>query len=273
MISALKPFRKLALRVLSSFDFSVDVKHHWLPGRSLSLHVYRHRGYWFYGKEREKKTIERFRAMVRPGQTVIEVGAHVGYLTTIFSSLVGPKGRVVAFEPGPNNLPYLRRNTKDFANVTVVEAAVGKAPGRARFYIEDLSGQNNTLVENYEGFARNRISAGSSATYRSIEVDVVSLDSYFRLGEKIDFIKIDTEGAETEVLAGGERTLVANRPALMVEMSGGAKAFDQLCALDYRVTKPNGDAVKSAEQVEFNQNLFFEPVSIRSFAHGSQTVH
>jgi FkbM family methyltransferase len=59
--------------------------------------------------------------LVKPRQSVVEVGAHIGYLTMFFSHLVGPGGRVYAFEPGTANLKYLRKNAAPCPNVKVFD--------------------------------------------------------------------------------------------------------------------------------------------------------
>ena len=76
-----------------------------------------------------------FERLVRPGHVVFDVGAHVGFYTVLSSSLAGPAGRVVAFEPLPANLRYLRRHLalNGCANVTVVPICVGDREGTARF--------------------------------------------------------------------------------------------------------------------------------------------
>jgi FkbM family methyltransferase len=48
--------------------------------------------------------------LIRSGETIVEIGGHIGYLSIYLSDLVGPQGRVYVFEPGPNNIPYIRKN-------------------------------------------------------------------------------------------------------------------------------------------------------------------
>ena len=59
----------------------------------------------------EKETTELFKKIIKPGMTVIDIGAHIGYFTRLFSKLVGEKGKVFAFEADPINFSFLKRNT------------------------------------------------------------------------------------------------------------------------------------------------------------------
>src|SRR5690348_10111336 len=101
-------FAMWGLNLFRSVD--VTIKHHWAREHRVSLNVYRHKGYWVQGARREWDTMKFIAAQVRPGMTVWDVGAHIGYVTVFMSHLVGEAGRVLAFEPGLDNLRYLRRN-------------------------------------------------------------------------------------------------------------------------------------------------------------------
>ncbi len=66
----------------------------------------------------EEDTVAFMRQIVKPGMTVVDVGAHVGYYTRLFSKLVNGTGQVISFEPHPKTFNVLRRNTAGLANVT-----------------------------------------------------------------------------------------------------------------------------------------------------------
>lgn len=182
----------------------------------LWLHSFRHKGYWFHRRRREAPTMALFGRLVHPGDRVAEVGGHIGFITQYFAHLVGSAGSVVVFEPGPNNLPYLRRNTARLPQVTVFAEGVGETPGRATFYVEDLTGQNNSFVPHFEGLEVNARAAGLEPGVHQVDVAVTTLDAHFP--EPPDFIKVDVEGFELEVLRGARRTLGTATPALMVEV-------------------------------------------------------
>jgi FkbM family methyltransferase len=151
----------------------------------------------------EDVELELLPQFIEPGMTVVDVGANVGLFTLAMSRLVGPSGRVVAFEPDPVNLGMLRRNLEanQAANVDLVPKAVGEHTGRARLFIRrEHSGDSRIFPYRY--------------SHASIEIEMVSLDDYFPPGTRVDFIKIDTQGAECQVLAGMRR-VVADNPTLV----------------------------------------------------------
>ncbi len=172
-----------------------------------------------------------FSEMISPGSTVVEIGGHIGYVTLYFAHLVGSQGRVVVFEPGPNNLPYLRKNIVPYPNITLVEKAVTDFVGPGQFHIESLSGQNNSLVDHYEFFEANLESAGIGEVETStVEVPCTTLDAYLKETDcpNPSFVKVDVEGAESSVLDGLRETLQADRVALMVEATRNQEAAYQL---------------------------------------------
>lgn len=151
---------------------------------------------------------------LHPGDTCIDAGAHIGYFSLPVARRVGSTGRVVALEPWPASVELLRRNVmlNGFDWVTVVSAAAAAKDGEARLHLSDQSSMWNTL--------RGDTLKGG----RSISVATRSLDSL--IGElgwpPVAAIKLDVEGAESEVLRGGEQVLARNPSAfLTIEVSGG----------------------------------------------------
>lgn len=134
---------------------------------------------------------------VRPGDTFVDVGAHIGYYTVLASNLVGPRGRVVAFEPEPRNFALLRRNVElnKCDNVVLEQRAVSVRSGPADLYLAEKNKGDHRLFS----FGERR---------RSIQIETVSLDDY--LAEhpgSVQHVKIDTQGGEGSVLAGMTQTL------------------------------------------------------------------
>ncbi|HKV06871.1 MAG TPA: FkbM family methyltransferase [Thermoanaerobaculia bacterium] len=166
------------------------------------------------------------RRLVRPGMTVVDVGAHIGYYTRLLASLVGPSGAVYAFEAHPENFALARRNLgeRSGGHVHLFNLAAGDEPGRVRLHLSPGS-SNHSLVS---GYTEDR---------GTIEVECVTLDSFLAgcgVGA-VDFVKIDVEGAEPRVLAGMSRLLAASpRAALLIELNpralacGGSSAEDLL---------------------------------------------
>ena len=141
----------------------------------------------------EPETTAIIRALLRPGQTFVDVGAHVGYFTLLGARAVGPTGQVYAFEPAPTNLAVLAKNIQ--ANgydgrVTVVPKAVSNRSGTSRLFVADSDSMWHTILPHWGG--------------THIEVVTTTLDEFFEQAgwPPIHFVKIDVEGAEKEALEG-----------------------------------------------------------------------
>jgi FkbM family methyltransferase len=153
-----------------------------------------------------------FRADVRDGDVVLDIGANLGAYTLLFGQWVGSAGRVYAFEPAPDARHGLEQHVAMNGlaeRVTICPDAVSGGQGRARFLAAGTSGANRLLPE------------GSRA---GEEVSTITVDAFCAsLGLKPRLIKIDVEGAELDVLRGARQTIAAGGPALRlyVEMHPG----------------------------------------------------
>jgi FkbM family methyltransferase len=128
----------------------------------------------------------------RAGETVFDIGAHCGVSSYYFSKLVGPTGRVIAFEPDPVNFSLLQLNIErhQLSNVTPLQIAISDAAGEAEFNCEETIGSG--LMQH-----STRASVG-----RVIKVKTVTLEGAFSGWGRPSFCKIDIEGAEIAVISG-----------------------------------------------------------------------
>ena len=131
-------------------------------------------------------------ATVKPGMTVVDAGANVGYYTLIAARLVGRTGRIYAFEPDPLNYSYLIQNVdaNDYSYVKTVPKALSNETGMTKF-IEDPRGA--------EGFVTS-----ASDFQSALDVPTVTLDDFFS-GEgwpTVHIMKMDIEGSEKNALSG-----------------------------------------------------------------------
>jgi FkbM family methyltransferase len=249
--------RKVAIGALRCFNpGDISIRHHY-TGDRVALHSFKHKGYWYYGKQREAESMALFARLVRPQDTVIEVGGHIGYLSLYFAQLVGQRGLVIVFEPGPNNLPYIRANLRAKPNVRLIEAAVADFCGKGSFYIEDYTGQNNSLLSHYSRFDDNLTNAGlrGQMTKSVVEIDCTTLDEFATTltVPPPSFIKIDAEGAEFAVLGGMRHMLRPENVALMVEVTEQASAVYQLLtSAGYKAYSERRTPIRSPEELRGN---------------------
>jgi len=150
-------------------------------------------------------------ARLKPGMTVIDVGANIGHYAMIAAAAIGPEGRVVAFEPDAENHAALAANLalNGFAQATAERLALGAKPGEAILYRDQANRGGHSLE------AANVQKPGGEA-----RVTVTTLDAYVAellAGRRVGFIKIDVQGSEAEVLAGASATLANHGPELLVE--------------------------------------------------------
>jgi len=169
---------------------------------------------------------------------VFDVGAHAGFYSLLFARLVGPAGRVVAFEPSPRNITFLRNHIalNGLRNVDVVEAAVADSSGTA-------------------GFAERSSSyTGALQQDGSVRVQIVRIDDIVATGRfpEPNFIKIDVEGAEDLVLAGARSTIMRAHPTIFLATHGSdvdARCVELLASMNYQVNTIPGDTPEWRELV------------------------
>jgi FkbM family methyltransferase len=182
----------------------------------------------------EPSVQEALRRLIAPGAVFYDVGANVGFFTILGARLVGPQGRVIAFEPVPACARAVANNIalNDFAQAEIHEAAVGAAGGRDRLLVVGEASWSHLA------------STGRHADVRDeIDVTVVSVDELVADGgvPPPDVVKIDTEGAELQALAGMRRTIEAHGPAIVCELHDTNAAFCRLMdELGYVTTNLDG---------------------------------
>lgn len=165
---------------------------------------------------REDDIIQRFNPL--PGQVVIDVGAHVGRYTLLSSKLVGPGGKVIAVEAAPANFYLLQRNLRlnNSDNVIALNcAAFSRDIDKMQLFLPGKE-QGNTI---YNTVMEQR----ATTTQESVTVSALTLDTVLKKAgvssHEVNWIKIDVEGAEYEVLKGAQEILAnSNDLSLLVEV-------------------------------------------------------
>jgi FkbM family methyltransferase len=154
----------------------------------------------------EPQETELVRREVGAGDVVLDLGANIGYFTLIFGALVGDKGRVFAFEPDPENFALLDENIamNGYKTVVAVQAAVADQTGTTRLYLSEDNKGDHRIYD-------------SRDDRRAIDVPVISLDDFFDgYTGRVDFIKMDIQGAEGLALAGMQSLLERTTPRMLL---------------------------------------------------------
>ena len=136
--------------------------------------------------------------------TVIDIGANIGYYTLIASKLVGNKGKVYAFEPDIRSYNILVKNIKinNCNNVIPIQKAVSNKSGKAKLFMDSSPSISSLTEENID----NEVGIK--------EIETTTLDECFN---RIDFIKIDAQGAEGLIVEGGKRVFKNNNLKVLME--------------------------------------------------------
>ena len=237
-ISKYWPLNKTIKHIESSFiESSVKTEDHIMfldKGDNLGLSVNP-----IYG-ESDTKIVKK---LIKNGDVVLDIGANIGYYTLIFAKLVGNSGKVFAFEPEPENFKILQKNIKinEYANVFLEQKAVSNNNEKLTLYISDKAGRHSIYkLKKY---------------VKSIDIESVTIDNYLKKNniEKINFVKIDVEGAELNVLQGIQNLLDKNI-ILLIEFSPlyliscGLEPFDLINFLE-----KNNFKIYFAENEQFQE--------------------
>jgi FkbM family methyltransferase len=153
------------------------------------------------------------RRLLQPGQRAIDIGANYGVYALTMAKIVGPTGAVWAFEPASSTATLLSQGVaaNNFSQVVVECSAISSACGTARLALNDNS-EFNSLV-------RDELPALTTETVPMVTLD----DCLMRYGWKdIDFMKIDAEGEEKNIIAGGRRFFTECSPLILYEVKAGA---------------------------------------------------
>lgn len=149
-----------------------------------------------------------YRRFLGPGQVVFDVGCHAGLHLGQFADLIGPSGRAVAFEPIPALADALASKYRDRPNVDIRTLALADEPGRSEFLVlHQALGMS--------GFKQRADSSDQGAEKITVPVD--TLDRQAADLSRLDYIKIDIEGAEISCLRGARQTVRRYRPLISLE--------------------------------------------------------
>ena len=179
---------------------------------------------------------------------MLEVGTHIGYLTQYFEFLVGDTGHILAVEPTPNSLYYLKKNVSP--KTVIIEKAASNKIGEVEFFTEEFGGFTNSLISE---FTQNQNELHQKFQHIKSDINLIkvktdTLDNIcFQNNFLPNFVKIDVEGAEYDVLLGAKHIL-KDVEAIMVEISNNE---NDVCSL------LNNLSFKKMNVLNKSKNIFF----------------
>ena len=205
------------------------------------------------GKDLEKDVKREFSQNINEGDTVIDVGAHIGEYTLLGAKLVGDKGLVISVEPDHDSVKSLKENIilNNFKNCLILEKAVGEKVETKFLYKvneEDVYGYLDPYVENKK-------------LKKHSEIEVTTIDSIVLSNNinTINLLKIDVEGFEYEVLLGCNDTLKKNKiKKIIIEIHSEflkAKGINE--DLIYTFLKKHGFKIKKIQEIPNKQTSNF----------------
>lgn len=168
----------------------------------------------YFENDYELNNINFINNYLSAGMTVIDIGAHIGLLSVVMAQKVKNKGRVFSFEPTPSTYALLTKTIAINGLAEIIQPnkmAVADKKGKTFFYVTNIEAHNsNSLADNKRDYGNEH----------KIDVDLVSVDEFAAEKglSKIDFIKIDAEGAEYSVLKGCAATMNKDKPKIILAL-------------------------------------------------------
>lgn len=242
---------------------SDDIKYHIIPGSSLDYIIEQE------GFLDDWKILKNLATSIPKDGVIFDVGANVGHLSLPFAKKLVPKGKVFAYEPDPENFKQLTRNIKlnNFENITPIEVALqnndtlSSTDFHIRRTIDGDGNQNKGLssLKNISKFTKHKI---------TVKVSTLDKEVQLRNITRVDFIKIDVEGAEYLVLQGAKKILNNFKPIIQYEYSN---ILDKL--MNENNTSTTFEHLKKLGYRQFYVNLKGQVIELTSPDHSMSDVN
>ena len=193
------------IRIFERYDFYY-LKNDKYVGQRIALEKY------------EPYETELILRQAKSGDVVVDVGANIGYYTVLLANKVGPNGKVYAFEPDSTNFEILKKNIEanKLENVVMVNAAVSNKNGVSYLYKSKENYGDHKLIKNpLVDKSTSSLKKGGSLREK---IKTVKLDDYLK-NQKVNLMKVDTQGWEPAVFEGAKKIIEKNKPIIFFEYS------------------------------------------------------
>lgn len=159
--------------------------------------------YKLFKNKQDAFEIDLLKKHINQKDTVLDIGANIGFYATILSDIVGEKGLVHCFEPDMQNFKHLKNTTSNYKNIKINNKAVGPKTEKLKIYTsKNLNVDHRTYKpEEYD---------------KEIEIDALSIDDYLSSDTKVDFIKMDIQGFEMQAMQGMRNILDKNKNVKLI---------------------------------------------------------
>jgi FkbM family methyltransferase len=163
-------------------------------------------------KSYEANVTREVRSLLKPGHVFIDIGANIGYFTLLAATLVGPQGKVLAFEPNEDNCDLLKTSVREngFENIEIYPYAVSECEQSLELVV---------AAPHSTGQVCDLAPGASTPAPGFRVVRAVALDDMLTDRERINVVKMDIDGAEPRALWGMERLIRRHRPVMLVEFA------------------------------------------------------
>lgn len=239
-----------------------------IPGLTVAISPREQIAESIYMGDFEPEVMAYFLRTIKPGMVIFDVGANIGYFTTVLANLAGKDGAVHAFEPSLREFKSVSKTIKKNGqnNVVLNQTALSEKTGRVTM---NIAKTENMAALNTMGNITHP--AAHEGDFQKIEVPLDTIDNYVvnKDLKRLDLIKIDVEGAELMVLKGAEKTLKKYGPQIICEFSDlttkgfgyqAKEIFEWLVQKGYRAYRINnqGDILiePGKEHYDYDNLLF-----------------
>ena len=258
------PIRRLFLFIGNYINFNIFIKHPFV-NRKFFLKLWDHKTYWFIKSKTHIDEVKFLNLLIKKGDTCLEVGAHIGYLSQIIENIIGRDGKLFVIEPSKKNCSYLRKNISK--NSSLFQLAFSNFVGQSDLYLDNSGGSTNTL--NYDflsKFEKNQAYWQSKKIkdIKSEKVEINTLDNFCMEKNFLPkFIKIDTEGNEYKILEKSKNILPYTN-SIMMEITYGIRMksiYNLMYSFDFAAYLPNKTLILKNEYP--SGNIFFVKKNIQ----------
>ena len=258
-LSSKRFLRKIIFPFFRLLDLNL-LYFHPVSKRLFYLKFWSHKGYWFFGIQREAKELEIIKKLIRNDDNIFEAGAHIGFLTQIFEHLTLESSNILAIEPCQENRFFLEKNIK--SKTRIIPVALSNKIGNGELHLDNYGGFTNSLKKEFTNIKNISLSKSQLLPLLKIKKTFVKIETIDSICEKYyfkpDFLKIDVEGSELEVLKGATNTL-KNINSIMIEISIDHNLIFNILKLNnFYPVDNNAKIIEWDKIICNNKNYFFK---------------